>query len=57
MCRTVFKINITCKVPNVTQMYVNCGFHVCCSASKVEIFSLAFKWLIILGSLSSAEAP
>ena len=34
---------------NVTRMYVNCASrNVHCSVSKVEIISLAFKWLIIL---------
>ena len=34
---------------NVTRIYVNCASrNVHCSVSKVEIISLAFKWLIIL---------
>ena len=34
---------------NVTEMYVNCGLrNVHCSIYKVEMISLAFKWLIIL---------
>ena len=33
----------------MTEIYVNCGsWNVHCSVSKVEIVSLAFKWLIVL---------
>ena len=36
---------------NVTKMYANCGlWNVCCSFSKVEIISSAFKWIIVLRS-------
>ena len=36
---------------DVTEIHVNCGSqNVCCSIAKVEIISLAFKWLIILRS-------
>ena len=42
---------ITCKHINVTDIYVNCGsWNVCCSLAKVEILSLAYKWLIVLRS-------
>ena len=34
---------------NVTDMYVNCGSRKThCSVYKVEVISLAFKWLIVL---------
>ena len=36
---------------NVIKIYVNCGSrNECCSVYKVEIISLAFKWLIVLRS-------
>ena len=49
VCRSwkcVLLVNI-----NVTKMYANCGlWNARCSFSKVEIISLAFKWLILLRS-------
>ena len=36
---------------NVTELYANCGSrNARCSVFKVEIISLAFKWLIVLRS-------
>ena len=41
---------------NVTEIYEYCGLqNVHCSASKVEIISLAFKWLIVLKSATKAS--
>ena len=45
MCMTVLKCVLLVDI-NVTEINVNCGlWNACCSASKLEIISLAFKWL------------
>ena len=46
---SVLKMHITNFVNvNVTEMCANCSSrNVSCSVSKVEIISLAFKWLIV----------
>ena len=42
---------------NVNKVHVNRGSqNACCSDSKVEIISLAFKWLIILRSALKKNA-
>ena len=45
----VLKIRISHVNRDVTKMYANyCLWNGCCSISKVEMISLAFKWLIVL---------
>ena len=44
--KSVLFVNI-----NATGIYVNCGLRIaCCFFTKVEIISVAFKWLIIFRS-------
>ena len=68
MCMTVLKVCIVNIIQYsgvlfyVTEMYVNCGSrNVRCTIYKVELISLAFKWLIILRSAietqSNAPSP
>ena len=50
MCMTVLKMLLLVN-RNVTEMCAKCGLqNAHCSVYKVEIISLAFKWLIVLRS-------
>ena len=50
MCIRVLEMHITCK-QIWTKMYVNrISRNACCSVYKLEIISLALKWIIVLRS-------